>query len=182
MSAPTFNPAQAVRFDLAHGAVRAGTADDRFVLVPASALVDVARGAPAEVAAALGQAIGRGIGRRAAGRIGDAKASTLEGFITQLAGEAAIAGVGLWSLERWGRALVVVVSEGVAPPSMIAAIVGAAIEGASGRKVGCALLAGDEHGARVLVSSDRAVERVRQWIGSGMAWAEAISKLHGGGS
>jgi hypothetical protein len=182
MSAPTFNPAQAVRFDLAHGAVRAGTAEERFVLVPASAIADVARSAPVEVATALAQAIGRGIGRRAAARIGDAKGSTLEEFITQLAGEAALAGMGLWSLERWGRALVVVVSEGVAPSSMIAALVGAAVEGASGRHVGCTLLASDDHGARVLVSSDRAAGRVRQWLGSGVPWADAISKLHGGGS
>jgi hypothetical protein len=182
MSAPTFNSAQAVRFDLAHGAVRAASGDDRFVLVPATALVELARSAPAEVVATLAKAIGVGIGRRAAARIADAKASTLEEFITQLAGEAALAGMGLWSLERWGRALVVVVGEGAATSSMIAAVVGAAVEGAFGRKVGCVLLASDERQARVLVSSDRAVDRVKQSLASGVAWADAISKLHGGGS
>jgi hypothetical protein len=182
MSAPSFNSAQAVRFDLPHGAVRASTGDDRFLLVPAAALVELARTATPPVVAALGRAIGAGIGSRAAARIGDAKASTLEEFITQLAGEAALAGVGIWSVERWGRALVVVVDEAAAADPMIAAIVGAAVEGASGRQVGRLLLSSDDRSARVLVSSDRAVDRVRQWIASGVSWGDAITKLHGGGS
>jgi hypothetical protein len=181
MSAPSFNSAQAVRFDLAHGSVRASTGDDRFVLVPVAALVDLARAAPPEAVAALGRAIGAGIGHRAAARIGDAKASTLEEFITQLAGEAAVAGVGVWSVERWGRALVIVVDEGLSS-AIIAPIVGAAIQAASGRPVGCTLLSSDDRTSRVLVSSDRAVDRVRQGIASGLSWGEAITRLHGEGS
>jgi hypothetical protein len=181
MSAPSFDSAQAVRFDLARGSVRASSGDDRLLLVPVAALVEMTRGASADAVATLARAIGAGIGRRAASRMGDAKASTLEEFITQLAGEAALAGVGVWSLERWGRALVVVVDEGV-PSSMTASIVGSAVQAASGRAVGSVLLSSDDRTSRVLVSSDRAVERVRQWIASGVSWGEAITKLHGGGS
>jgi len=182
MSAPSFNSTQAVRFDLAHGSVRAGSGDDRVWLVPVAALADLTRTASPEAVAALAKAIGSAIGRRAAARMGDATASSLEEFITQLAGEAALAGVGAWSVERWGRALVVVIDEGAPPNALIAPLVGAAVEAASGRKVGCALLASDEHGARILVSSDRAVERVKQWVASGVSWGDAITKLHGGGS
>jgi hypothetical protein len=182
MSAPSFKSAQAVRFDLPHGAVRAASGDDRFVLVPTAALVELARTAPAEAVATLGRGIGAGVGRRAAARIGETKASTLEEFITQLAGEAALAGVGVWSIERWGRALVVVVTEGPAGGPMLAAIVGSAVEAASGRTVSSTLLSSDDGVARVLIASDRAVDRVRQWIGSGVSWGDAIAKLHGEGS
>ena len=182
MSAPSFNSTQAVHFDLAHGAVRAGSGDDRVLLVPIAALADLARTASNESVAALAKAIGAAIGRRAASRIGDAATSSLEEFITQLAGEAALAGVGVWSLERWGRALVVVIDDGAPPTAFVAPLVGAAIEAASGRKVACGLLASDQRSARVLVSSDRAVERVKQWVASGVSWGDAITRLHGASS
>jgi hypothetical protein len=181
MSAP-FNATQGVRFDLAHGAVRAGQSDDRLLLVPLAALVDLAGAAPPGAVEALGRALGAAIGRRAATRIGDATGSSLEDFVTQLAGEAALAGVGLLSLERWGRALVVVLEDSPLPGALVSALVGAALEAASGRAVASALLSQDAHSARVLVSSDRAVGRVREWMASGVPWGDAIAKLHGGGS
>lgn len=182
MSAPSFDSAHAVRFDLAHGTVRAGNGDDRLLLVPLAALVDLARSAPSSAVEALGRALGSAIGRRAATRIDDAKGSSLEEFITQLAGEAAMAGVGSWSVERWGRALVVVVDDAPALTALIGPLVSSALETATDRKVAYAVLSSDEHTARILVSSDRAVERVRQWMSAGASWGDAITKLHGGTS
>ncbi len=182
MASASFNPSQSVRFDLAHGAVRAGSGDERLLLVPLVALMDLALSAPAEAVESLGKALGAAIGRRAAARIGDAAGSSLEDFVTQLAGEAALAGVGLWSVERWGRALVVVLEDSPLLGTLVAPLVGAALEAASGRKVASTLLARDERTARVLVSSERAVQRVREWIASGVAWGDAITKLHGGES
>ncbi len=177
-----FNATQGVRFDLARGAVRAGQGDDRLLLVPLAALVDLAAAAPPGAVEALGRALGTAIGRRAAARIGDATGSSLEDFVTQLAGEAALAGVGVLSVERWGRALVVVLEESPLPASLVSPLVGASLEAASGRKVASALLSHDARSARVLVSSDRAVGRVREWMASGVPWGDAIAKLHGGGS
>ena len=102
--------------------------------------------------------------------------------MTQLAGEAALAGVGVLSVERWGRALVIVLEESPLPAALVSPLVGAALEAASGRKVASALLSHDARSARVLVSSDRAVARVREWMASGVPWGDAIAKLHGGGS
>src|SRR5215469_14307836 len=107
MAGTSFDPTHAVRFDLPHGSVRAGGEEERVLLVPTSALDELVLSAPPEAVEALGRALGAAIGRRAASRM-DAKSASVEAFVTQLAGEAAIAGIGALSVERWGRALVVV--------------------------------------------------------------------------
>lgn len=178
----SFNVAQGVRFDLAHGAVRAGASDDRLLIVPHAALAELIASAPAPAVEALGRSLGTAIGRRAAARIGDATSSSLEDFVTQLAGEVALAGAGVLSVERWGRALVVILEDSPLPGALVSSLVAAALEGASGRKVAATLLSHDAHSARVLVSSDGAVGRVREWLASGVSWGDAIAKLHGGGS
>jgi hypothetical protein len=182
MTAAPFNATQSVLFDLAHGAVRSGASDDRLLLVPLAALLDLANAAPPAAAEALGRALGAAIGRRAAARLGDAAAASLEGFVTQLAGEAALAGAGVLGIERWGRALVVILEGSPLPGPLAAALVGAALESASGRKVATAVLSHDDHATRVLVSSEGAVRRVQDWMASGVPWGAAITKLHGGGS
>jgi hypothetical protein len=182
MTAASFNASQGVRFDLTHGAVRAGASDERLLLVPLGALVDLAASASPPAVEAMGRALGTAIGRRAAARIGDPSGTSLEGFITQLAGETALAGVGVLSIERWGRALVVVLEESPLPGGMVTSLVAAAFEATSGRKVATAVLSRDSRASRVLVSSDSAVERVREWMASGVSWGDALAKLHGGGS
>jgi hypothetical protein len=182
MTAAPFNATQGVRFDLSHGAVRAGASDERLLLVPLGALVELAASASPPAVEAAGRALGAAIGRRAAARIGDPSGTSLEGFVTQLAGEAALAGIGVLSIERWGRALVVVLEESPLPGAMVASLVGAALEAAAGRKVATAVLSHDSGAARILVSSDSAVGRVREWMASGVPWGDALAKLHGGGS
>jgi hypothetical protein len=182
MSAVSFNATQSVRFDLSHGAVRAGASEDRLLLVPLAALADLANAAPTTAVESLGRAIGAAIGARAAARIEDATSTSLEGFVTQLAGEAALAGAGVLSVERWGRALVVVLEDSPLPGALISPLVGAALDAASGRKVATVLLSHEAQAARVLVSSESAVHRVRDWMASGVSWGDAIARLHGGGS
>lgn len=144
--------------------------------------MDLALAAPSEAAEALGLSLGSAIGRRAAVRLGDSRGSSLEEFVTQLAGEVALAGMGVLSVERWGRALVIVLEDSPLLGMLLVPFVTAALEGASNRKVSGVLLAHGPRAARVLVSNERAVDRVRGWIASGVAWADAIAKLHGGGS
>jgi hypothetical protein len=180
MAAPSFDPTRAVRFDLPNGSVLAGGENgERVLLVPTNALDDLVLSAPPEAVEALGRALGAAIGRRAAARL-DPASAPIEAFVTQLAGEAAVAGVGALSIERWGRALVVVVEDSPLVGTLLAPLVAAAVEAASGRKVSCALLSRDERAARVLLGSDGAIARVREWIASGTPWGEALVKLHGG--
>ena len=182
MAAGSFDPMHAVRFDLPSGSVRAGAEGDRVVLVPAAALADIALSAPAEAVEALGRALGSAIGRRAASRMGDPQNASVEDFVTQLSGEAALAGVGTLTVERWGRALVVLIEGSALPGAILGPLVRSAIEMACGRRVWCAPLSGDERTSRIFVGSELGVGRVRDWIASGLSWDEALVKLHGGRS
>jgi hypothetical protein len=180
MAASSFNSTHAVRFDLPQGQVHAGTEAERVLLVPTGAIDDVALSAPPEAVEALGRAIGASIGRRAAARMGDAQAASIEDFVTQLAGETAVTGVGVLSIERWGRALVIVVEGSPLSSSILSPLVAAAIEAASGRGAACTVLSRDSHMARLLVASPSGVGRVREWIAAGVPWGDALARLQGG--
>jgi hypothetical protein len=182
MNVPSFDPVRAVRFDLPHGSVRTGGEGERVLLLPTAALDDILLSAPAEAVETLGRVLGAAIGRRAAARMVDPSAVPIDAFVTHLAGEAAIVGIGALSVERWGRALVVVVADSPLIGTLLAPLVASAVEAASGRSVACTLLSRDEHAARILVASADGVGRVREWIASGMPWGEALVKLHGGRS
>jgi hypothetical protein len=182
MVASSFDPTHAVRFDVPRGSVRTRGDDDRVLLVPTAALDDLVLSAAPEAVEALGRALGAAIGRRAASRMGDPQSASMDSFVEQLAGEAAIAGVGVLSIERWGRALIVVIEDSPLVGTLLAPIVASAIEAASGRRASCTLLSRDDRAARILVGSERGVSRVREWIASGVGWSEAVGKLHGGGA
>jgi hypothetical protein len=177
---PSFDSTHAVRFDLALGSVRAGNREERLLLVPSSALDDLILSASAEAVDALARAIGLAIGLRVAGRIGPGPEGSVEAFVVQLAGECAIAGVGTVALERWGRAMVVLLEHSPLPTAFLCPLVAAAIEAAAGRAVSCTLLTRDNAVARVLVTSESAAARAREWIASGVAWGEALTRLQGG--
>jgi hypothetical protein len=179
MVAPSFDPTHTVRFDLPDGSVRAGSSGDHVLLVPCGALDALVLAAPTEAVEVLGRALGSAVGRRAGARLQDPKSASMEAFVTQLAGEGAVAGVGVLSIERWGRALVVVIEKSPLAGMLLAPFVAAAIEAALGRRVWSILLGRDEGVARVLVASERAVERVKQAMASGTPWGEALAGLHG---
>jgi hypothetical protein len=180
MVASSFDSTHAVRFDLPRGSVRTRADNDRVLLVPTAALDDLVLSASPEAVEALGRALGGAIGRRAAARMGDPQSATVEGFVAQLAGETAIAGVGALTVERWGRALVVVVEDSPLVGTLLVAIVASAIESASARRTWCTLLSRDDRVARILVAGEGAVGRVREWIAAGVGWSEALTKLQGG--
>ena len=115
MADSSFDAARAVRFDLPSGSVRAA-GDARVALVPVEALAAVGKsGAADEVAGIVGSAIGK----RVAARLGNSNGATIEAFATALGGELAVAGYGSLSLERWGRALVLVVEHAALPDAML---------------------------------------------------------------
>src|SRR5262249_55758598 len=113
MSHVRFDPSKAVTFDLSHGLVHLEGAPSR-LLVPAEALGALAAAAGAEATRAFGRTLGEALGRRAGGRLaegGGLRGASADAVIEHLGGELALAGLGSLSLERWGRALVLVVDQ-----------------------------------------------------------------------
>jgi hypothetical protein len=171
----TFDAARAVRFELDRGSVHAH-GEARVVIVPVEAIDAIASSSAAD---AVASAIGTAVGKRVLSRIGDVRAATIEAVTTQLAGELAVAGYGALSLERWGRALVLVVEGSALPAAMLERVIASALSAASGSQgIACATLGRDATTARVLVASEGAADRARQWIASGVAWGDVLTRLH----
>jgi hypothetical protein len=167
-----------VTFDLATGQVRLRD-DERLVLVPPSALDDLASSVGVEAASRFARAIGVAVGRRAAQKLGSIEGvlgASLEAFVSELALEMAVSGWGSLSIERWGRAMVVAVEHApVADHRLIAALIEGAIEGAAGKAVHGVSLRGEV--ARILVVGEKTAERVRDWIAEGMSGQDVIARL-----
>jgi hypothetical protein len=179
MAAPGFDPNGAVRFDLKTGAA-SDSKGQRVVLVPSSSIESLDPAAQER----LGSDLGRACGARAQMRLGGegaARAATLEGVVSQLGGELAIAGVGAVHLERWGRAMIVVVTNpSVASDAFVGAAVAAALGAVSGRDVGAAPLGRERGAARYFVGSPDTVSRVRRLVTEGRGYAEIVHMLQGG--
>ncbi len=171
----TFDAARAVRFELERGSVHAH-GDARVAILPVEAFDAIANSSAAD---AVASAIGAAIGKRVLSRLGDVRAATIEAVTTQLAGELAVGGYGALSVERWGRALVLVVEGSALPGGMLERVIASALAAATGSNgVACATLGRDASTARVLVASGGAADRVRQWIASGVAWGDVLTRLH----
>jgi hypothetical protein len=179
MPASSFDSTHAIQFDLDRGRVRPAGEDESVILVPAGALASLVSGASPAAVEASGTAMGAAIGRRVRVRLPSVADASVEAVVTQLAGEAALGGIGVLAVERWGRAVVVLVEGSSLPSSLLAPLVAAALEAVFGRRVGCTLLSSDGQSSRVLVASERAIDRVRGWLTAGIAWGDALTRLHG---
>lgn len=181
MASSSFDPTGAVRFDL-----RTGSASDsrgeRLVLVPSAALDLLS----SEALAKIGEHIGTACGARVASRLGGdsgVRGSDVETVISHLAGELAIAGVGAVHVERWGRALLVVVSNAsITDDAFVGAVLGAALSAASGRTVVAAALGREGAEVRFFLGSAATSERVRGLVAEGKGYAEIVASLQGGAS
>src|SRR4249919_1740461 len=114
----------AVRFDLQSGTVRLFD-DEKGVVVPASVLAALVKSAPSDVRAQVARDLGAHLGR-AIGKRGSILEAGLEEAATSLAAQLAVAGLGTCNLERWGKALVVHVTDS---PIDDASFVASVIEG-----------------------------------------------------
>jgi hypothetical protein len=183
MASPTFDPKHAVVFDLARGATH-DASKGRLLLVPAAAVNDLVRGNEAS-AKRLGQSIGKTCGARVATRLGggdSVRRASIEAVVTELAGELSIAGVGLVSLERWGKALVVAVENtSVDDDALLAGIVDGAMSAAVGKTVSGVVLSRQGGAARILIASEATCKRVRELLVGGTAWGEILGRLSAGG-
>lgn len=178
---PAFDPTGAVRFDIQSGAA-SDPRGTRLVLLPASALEALERTTPGALAH-LGSELGRGCGARVAARLGGDAAvrnASLEDVVTQLAGELAIAGVGQLHIERWGRALILVVSNpGVGSDGFLGAALGGALGTATGRELAIAPLGREGGVARYFVGAQPTVLKLRSLMSQGKSWSDAIASLQG---
>jgi hypothetical protein len=169
-----------VRFDLATGQVRTGEGE-RLIVIPLSALDELAQTAGVPAANRFARGIGVAIGRRLAHRLGSVdgvRGASLEAFVSGLALEVALAGWGSLSMERWGKAMVVVVENApVKEQAIVAALVEGAIEAAAGREAHGVALAGTGP-ARVLVASEKTASRARLWTAEGVSASDVIARLH----
>lgn len=184
MAGPAFDPSGAIRFDIKSGAA-SDTGGARLVVVPAAALESLDRTTPGALAH-LGSEIGRGCGARVAARLGgdgEVRAATLEVVVTHLAGELALAGLGVVHLERWGRALVLVVSNpAVNSDGFVGAALSGALAAASGREVAVAPLGHEGTAARYFVGTQQTVVKVRSLLSQGKSWSDVLGVLQKGAS
>ena len=190
MQGPRFDPTKAVTFDLEHGLIHLDGGPSR-VVVPAEALLALCSAAGRHAAVAFGRAIGEAMGRRVAKRLGEvasdgtARGASVETVVDHLGGELSLGGLGSLGLERWGRAMVLVVDHsplGRAGDMLLEAVLEGAVASATARPARAVLLGREEVRARFLVTGATAVAKVRAWIDSGTSWAEVIARLHGTGA
>jgi hypothetical protein len=179
MTNGAFDPTGAVQFDLGRGVVEGG--GERMLLVPASLLAEVAHAAGAEAARAIAHAIGTACGERLSTRLGGSEGVTkasVDDIVTQLTGELAVSGVGSMHLERWGRAIVIVVQNcPISDPEAVAEIIGAALVAATDRPVSATALVRDAGGVRVLVTGKDGAERAKQLLAKGSSWGDVLANI-----
>ncbi|HMI83682.1 MAG TPA: hypothetical protein VK550_06275 [Polyangiaceae bacterium] len=184
MSNPPFDASKAVTFDLSRGQIQKDGTDPRW-LVSASAVIALCRDAGGEAASTFARATGQSMGAAIAARFeragGDVSAAAIDAVFEHLSGELAVAGFGRLSIERWGQALVLVLDHSPASESgdeLVRALLGAAVAGAAKLDLECVRLAREGERARFFIAGRRGAEKVRQWLGSGVSWGEAIVRLH----
>ena len=184
MASPPFDASKAVTFDLSRGQIQKDDAEPR-VLVSSRALFALCHSAGADASAAFARATGEAMGTAIAGRFersgSDTKGATIEAVVEHLAGEIALAGFGSVSLERWGRAMVLVVDHGPATTDadrLLAPLLAAAISRAAKVEARCVRLAREGERARFLITGPHAADKVRDWLSSGVSWGEALVRLH----
>jgi hypothetical protein len=179
MASSAFDPNGAVHFDMSSGAA-SDARGTRLVLMPAAALEALERTTPGALAH-LGSEVGKACGARVAARLGGDKAvrsSTLEIVVSHLAGELAIAGLGVAHLERWGRALVIVVTNaGVASDGFMNAALAGALLAATGREVAIAPIGKDGTTVRYFVGAPPTVVKARGLVSQGKSWGDILAAL-----
>jgi len=177
--ATPFDPSQSVAFDLNRGQIALQGAGER-VLVPADALLALFSSAGEEERIDFGRRLGTEAGRRSAERLGDVANASIEDVVEHLGGDLALLGLGSLGLERWGNALVLVITESPFGPSgddLLSAVLSGALQRAFGRDTGVVRLERQDRCARFLVTSPGGARRVQEWLAHGTPWGEALTRL-----
>jgi hypothetical protein len=186
----SFNPSEAVTFDLQFGHIHLDGAPTR-VMVAADALVSLCQAAGEEETAALGHSIGSAAGRRVAVRLGSAtsdrheavRETSFEEVINHLAGELAIVGLGSLSAERWGKALVLIVDQsplGDGGDALLGEVLQAALLALTDQAVRVLKVQRVGVRARFLALSGAVVDSVNERLRKGENWFALVASLHHG--
>jgi hypothetical protein len=169
-----------VTFDLEKGRVHLADARDdnaRMVVVPAAALARLIAAAKDE-GVAVGRALGEGIGARI-GPKEDADAS-VDHALASIAEELALLGLGAVSLERWGRALIVVLDDAAdLGEAFLAAVIEGTLSSATTRQVHARALGRTGSKLRVFVGRAATVDKLGTLLEEGIGWGDALVRLHG---
>jgi hypothetical protein len=148
-------------------------------------LAALAEAAGMTAAAEFGRALGRRLGARVSAKLdAQVREASIDAVASALAGELAMAGLGTLVVERWGRALVLVLEggslgQGAGADALRAASLEAVLSRATGRDVHATSLSRDAQKLRVLVASAATVGRARAWLDEGVSWGDVIARLHG---
>ena len=183
MADAQFDPNGAVTFDLSAGNVNLAHGSLR-VLAPADGLARLCEAAGEQAARGFGLAMGIAMGTRMVRQLGRDGSKdclgdvSMERFVEYLRGEFALAGLGVVSMELWGKALLLVVKRASMPLSFAASVLDGALREATGRLVVCVMIAESETEARFLVLGPKGAQRVNDWVGQGVLWGDILTKLH----
>lgn len=183
----------ALRFDLARGRVTVGSGAPG-VLLPADAIASVCRHLNADVLTDLGRGWGNELGRRVAERLSsDMPKLTTAEMVDHLGGELALAGLGSLSVEFWGHALILAVSESPlrtgdaaskrqvdSGDRLLAAILEGALIRATGRALRVATLARVDDIVRYVACNEDTKEKIEALIAEGCHYGEALARLNDG--
>jgi hypothetical protein len=183
MKAP-FDPTHSLKFDLGRGRVSVDNSTLRLVL-PADALEKLCKAAGEEAVSDFGRSLGTEIGRRMANRLPAIQLASIEDVVEHLGGEMALMGLGSLSVERWGKALVFVVSDGPfgsAGDVLVRAILQGAMQRALSREVTPLFLGREGERARFLATTAQVSSQLQSRLASGVKWGEALAELQGGAS
>jgi hypothetical protein len=184
MSGPAFDPNGAVKFDLKSGAA-SDARGQRVVLLPSTAIDALAKSNEA-VVIQLGSDLGRACGARVSQRLGGdngVRAAQLDVVVSHLAGEIAIAGIGAVHIERWGRAMICVVTNpSVASDAFLGAVVAGALSAAAGRELVPAPLGREGAEVRFFVGARATADRARALAQQGKKFSEIVAALQGAAS
>jgi len=183
MKAP-FDPTHSLKFDLARGRVSVDNASVRLVL-PADALQKLCESAGDDAVRDFGFGIGTEIGRRVANRLPAIQLASIEDVVEHLGGEMALMGIGSLGIERWGRALVFVVTGdpfGASGEVLVASLLQGAIQRALSRDVLPLFLSRDGEQVRYLATNAQAASKIQAWMANGAKWGEVLAQLQAGAS
>jgi len=180
MDTSTFDPSEAVVFDLNRGQVTLEGAG-QVLLLGADVVAAACAQLDANVVRQLGIALGKQAGTRVRARLATLGAPSLEVMVEQLAGEVSLRGFGALGIERWGQALVIRI-EGQPLAAQGQELIGGFIEGALlasvDREVTAMPIERNAQSLRLLLCSKAASARVKTWLLAGGSWGDALTALH----
>ena len=183
MKAP-FDPTHSLKFDLGRGRVNVDGSQARLVL-PLDAVRQLCDSAGPEALRDFGRNLGHEIGRRVGNRLPSIRSATVQDVVEHLGGDLALMGFGSLSIERWGEALVFVVSDSSFGPlseQLLASVLAGAVQRALSRDIEAVVLSREDDSIRFLAASQSTAVKVNGWLADGMQWGEVLSTLHAGSS